>query len=29
MHTLESHSRLLFLASEKTRIEDGYIWITI
>jgi hypothetical protein len=25
--TLESHSRLLFLASEKSRIEDGYIWI--
>jgi hypothetical protein len=24
MHTLESHSRLLFLDSEKFRIEDGY-----
>ena len=27
--SLESHSRLLFLASEKSGIEDGHIWITI
>jgi hypothetical protein len=25
MRTLESYSRLLFLASKKSRIEDGYI----
>ena len=29
VRTLESHSRLLFLASEKSGIEDGYIWMTI
>ena len=26
MQTLESHSSLLFLASEKSKIKDGYIW---
>jgi hypothetical protein len=29
MHTLESHSYLLFLANKKFGIEDGYIWMTI
>jgi hypothetical protein len=29
MHILESHSLLLFLASEKSGIEDAYIWMTI
>jgi hypothetical protein len=29
MRTLESHSRLLFLASEKFEIEDDYIWMII
>jgi hypothetical protein len=28
-HTLEGHSRLLFLASKKSEIEDGYICMTI
>jgi hypothetical protein len=28
VHGLVSHSRFLFLGSEKSRIEDGYIWIT-
>jgi hypothetical protein len=27
--SLESYSRLPFLASEKSRIENGYIWIII
>ena len=29
MRTLESHSRLLYLASKKPEIDNGYIWMTI
>jgi hypothetical protein len=29
MRILEIHSRLLFLDSEKSGIEDGYVWMTI
>ena len=29
MRTLESHSRFLVLAREKSGIKDGYIWMTI
>jgi len=29
IRTLESHSRLLYLASEKSGIDNAYIWMTI
>ena len=29
MRNLESYSHLLYLASEKSRIDNDYIWITI
>jgi len=29
LRTLESHSRLLYLASEKPGINNDYIWMTI